>query len=127
MGEACSRGSRSDDSEQGSRGSCRKIASHTGIQYNLVMSEGRFDPAKDAANREKHKLPLAFGDRIFDDENHLVLPSIRETDGESRFKVVGEVDGKLFTGVFTWRNDLPRFISVRRSNKGEERAYHSAG
>ena len=91
------------------------------------MSEGRFDPAKDAANREKHKLPLAFGDRIFDDENHLVLPSIREADGESRFKVIGEVDGKLFTGVFTWRNDLPRFISVRRSNKGEERAYHSAG
>lgn len=91
------------------------------------MSEGRFDPAKDATNREKHKLPLAFGDRIFEDENHLVLPSIREIDGEARFKVIGAVDGKLFTGVFTWRNDLPRFISVRRSNKGEERAYYSAG
>jgi uncharacterized protein len=28
------------------------------------MTEDRFDPAKDAVNREKHKLPLAFGDRI---------------------------------------------------------------
>jgi uncharacterized DUF497 family protein len=27
--------------------------------------------------------------------------------------------------VFTWRDELPRFISVRRSNNGEERAYHS--
>lgn len=91
------------------------------------MSESRFDPAKDAINREKHKLPLAFGERIFADGDHLILPSIREIDGEERFKVIGAVDGKLFTGVFTWRNDLPRFISVRRSNKGEERAYHSAG
>ncbi|SOC83070.1 hypothetical protein SAMN05421890_1514 [Ensifer adhaerens] len=91
------------------------------------MSESRFDPAKDAINREKHKLPLAFGERIFEDGEHLILPSIREIDGEARFKVIGTVEGKLFTGVFTWRNNLPRFISVRRSNKGEERAYHSAG
>ncbi|HZG29015.1 MAG TPA: BrnT family toxin [Ensifer sp.] len=91
------------------------------------MSESRFDPAKDAINREKHKLPLAFGERIFEDGDHLILPSIREIDGEARFKVIGAVEGKLFTGVFTWRNNLPRFISVRRSNKGEERAYHSAG
>lgn len=91
------------------------------------MSESRFDPAKDAINREKHKLPLAFGERIFEDGDHLILPSIREIDGEARFKVIGTVEGKLFTGVFTWRNNLPRFISVRRSNKGEERAYHSAG
>ncbi len=32
------------------------------------MTEDRFDPAKDAVNREKHKLPLAFGDRNFADD-----------------------------------------------------------
>ena len=89
--------------------------------------ENRLDPTKDAINREKHGLPLAFGDRIFEDEDHLIIPTIRPEDGEERFKVVGDVDGKLFTGVFVWRGDLPRFISVRRSNKGEERAYRSAG
>ena len=83
----------------------------------------RFDPAKDAANREKHKLALSFGDRIFEDDLHIIVPTIREEDGELRFKVIGLVDGKLHTGVFTWRNDQPRLISVRRSNKGEERAY----
>jgi uncharacterized DUF497 family protein len=90
------------------------------------MTEDRFDPAKDLANREKHKLPLTFGDRIFEDESHLIIPSVRELDGEERFKVVGIVEEKLFTGVLVWRGDLPRFISVRRSNKGEEQAYHSA-
>lgn len=84
------------------------------------MTGDRFDPAKDEANREKHGLPLAFGERIFADHNHLIIPSLREIDGEERFKVVGLVSGKLFTGVFTWRDDAPRFISVRRSNRGEE-------
>ncbi len=91
------------------------------------MTHDRFDPAKDAANREKHKLPLAFGDRLFEDDNHLILPSTRAIDGEERFKVIGIVGDRVFTGVFVWRDDLPRFISVRRSNTGEERAYHSAG
>lgn len=87
----------------------------------------RFDPAKDAANLEKHGLSLAFGDQIIADAAHLVLPSVRPLDGEERFKVIGSVGGKLFTGVFfAWRRDHPRFISVRRSNSGEERAYHSA-
>ncbi|WP_288142938.1 hypothetical protein [Mesorhizobium sp.] len=43
-----------------------------------LMTEDRFDPAKDAVNREKHKLPLAFGDRIFADDNHLISPRSRD-------------------------------------------------
>lgn len=88
--------------------------------------ESSFDPSKDAVNREKHGLSLAFGNQIFEDENHLIIPSIRPEDREQRFKVVGLVDEKLFTAVFTWRDDMPRFISVRRSNSGEERAYRSS-
>lgn len=88
--------------------------------------ENRFDPAKDKANREAHDgLSLAFGFEIMKDPDHIILPSIREIDREERFKAVGLVAGKLFTGVFTWRDDQPRFISVRRSNRNEERAYHS--
>ena len=63
---------------------------------------------------------------FFEDDDHLILPSLRQEDGEERFKVIGSVDGKLYTGVFVWRDDLPRFISVRRSNKGEDRAYRSS-
>lgn len=89
------------------------------------MSFDRFDPNKDAINREKHQLSLTFGDRIFEDDHYLVIPSIREIDGEERFKVVGLVNDKLFSGIFVWRGERPRFISVRRSNTGEERAYRA--
>jgi len=92
-----------------------------------VAVTDRFDPGKDALNRQKHGLSLAFGDRLFEDGNHLVIPSIRAVDNEERFKVVGQVGNRLFTGVFVRRNDAPRFISVRRSNAGEERAYRSDG
>jgi uncharacterized DUF497 family protein len=87
----------------------------------------RFDPSKDAINQAKHGLSLAFGDAIFSDVDHLIIPTVRQEDGEERFKVVGRVGGKLFTAVFVWRGDLPRFISVRRSNEGEKTAYHHSG
>lgn len=85
--------------------------------------EDRFDPEKDAANLAKHGLSLSFGDEIFMDDAHLILPTIRPEDGEERFKAVGRVGEKLFTAVFVWRDDQPRLISVRRSNSSEERAY----
>jgi uncharacterized DUF497 family protein len=91
----------------------------------LFVTQDRFDPAKDAINRQKHNLSLVYGDRIFEDPDHLIIPSIREIDGEERFKVVGAVAAKLFAGVFVWRGDQPRFISVRRSNKGEEKLYRA--
>ncbi|MFA5539337.1 MAG: BrnT family toxin [Gemmobacter sp.] len=63
-----------------------------------AFMQDRFDPAKDAINCEKHKLPPSFGDEIFKDDDHLLIPSIRPQDGEERFKVVGQVGEKLFTG-----------------------------
>ncbi len=89
--------------------------------------KNRFDPAKDEINQERHGLSLAFGDRIFEDADHLVIPTIRAEDNEDRFKAVSLVGEKLFTGGFMWRADVPRFISVRRSNRGEERAHRNPG
>ena len=84
-----------------------------------------FDPAKDAINRAKHHLPLAFGRRIFDDPFHAITETIRLGDEEQRFKLIGEVDGKLFTAIHVWRGHVVRFISVRRSNSSEQRDYNS--
>lgn len=83
-----------------------------------------FDPTKDAINRERHGLSLAFGEQVFDDPQHLVLASIRPIDGEDRFKLIGQVAGKLYTAVHVVRGEVVRFISVRRSNDGEERIYY---
>jgi uncharacterized DUF497 family protein len=82
-----------------------------------------FDPAKDAANREKHGVPLAFGVRIFADPLMVIRSTVRLGDEEERFKAVGRVDGKLWTAIHVWRGETVRMISVRRSNAGEQRDY----
>lgn len=83
----------------------------------------RYDPDKDAVNQRKHGLPLLFGDRIFEDPEHVITPTIREEDGEDRYKVIGVVEGKHYTAVIVWRDQQPRYISVRRSQSSEQRLY----
>lgn len=84
-----------------------------------------FDADKDEINRFKHRLPLAFGKRVFDDPFVTLIPTIRTGDEEERWKAVGYVDGKLHTAVHVWRDDVVRMISVRRSNDSERREYDS--
>ncbi|NYD89536.1 BrnT family toxin [Sphingomonas melonis] len=83
-----------------------------------------FDPAKDVINRAKHGVPLAFGERIFADDNVLLIPSARPEDGEERWKAVGMVGDRLWTAVYVERDQTTRFISVRKSNDAEARGYH---
>lgn len=87
--------------------------------------EFELDSAKDKANQKRHGLSLSFGTRTFEDPDHLIVPTIRKADEEERYKVIGEVGGKLYTAVHVWWGQIVRFISVRRSNASEERAYHS--
>lgn len=84
-----------------------------------------FDLHKDAGNLAKHGVPLRFGARIFSDVHVLIVPTLRADDEEERFKAIGEVDGDVWTTVHVYRGEKVRFISVRRSNAGEQRAYHS--
>ncbi len=85
-----------------------------------------FDTVKDAANLAKHGIGLAFGARIFGDENRIFTPTIRQGDEEERFKLIGMVDGKLYTAIHVWRGPAVRFLSVRRSNASEQRDYDRA-
>lgn len=87
--------------------------------------EIEFDRAKDATNRSKHGVSLAFGARIFDDPDLVIIPTLRIGDEEQRHKAVGMVDGKTFTAVHVWRDGNLRLISVRRSNRNEQRNYDS--
>lgn len=83
-----------------------------------------FDPAKDAANLAKHGVPLVFGTRVFEDVEHVVLPSLRPVDGEDRYKAIGMVEERLWTAVFVERDGVTRLISVRKSNASEQGNYH---
>ena len=82
-----------------------------------------FDPAKDYSNRAKHGVPLAFGARVFDDGDGVIVPTVRIGDEEERFKAIGLVEDKLWTAIHVWRGAVVRMISVRRSNAGEQRDY----
>ena len=85
-----------------------------------------FDPAKDASNRDKHGVSLAFGAMIWDDPASVVVPTTRVEDGELRFRAIGLVEGRCWTAVHVHRGQTVRLISVRRSNDGELRVYDSA-
>ena len=84
-----------------------------------------FDPEKDAANRSKHGVPLAYGQAVFADPDRLIIPTIREADGEDRYKAIGKIGNRLWTVIHIYRGDAVRFVSVRRSNVNEQRAYDS--
>lgn len=84
-----------------------------------------WDEAKNRINREKHG-PDFDAVFTFDWENALVADRTRRGDGEPRFAALGLYAGKIHTVVFTKRDRNIRIISLRRSNRKEERAYESA-
>lgn len=86
--------------------------------------EFAYDPDKDAINLAKHGVSLTFGQRVWDDPDVVVTPTIRVEDGERRFRAIGRVDDRLWTAVHVNRGEVVRLISVRRSNDGEVRTYH---
>jgi uncharacterized DUF497 family protein len=100
-------------------GSCAPYVNHIACRMDI-----EYDADKDEANRFKHRLPLAFGARVFDDDDHVIVASFREEDDEDRYKAIGRVDGKLYTVVHVLRGDVVRLISVRRSNGSEEKRFN---
>lgn len=84
-----------------------------------------WDPAKSDKNQEKHGISFRVATQVFDDPDRRYSDSTRASDGESRALVIGKIsDDRLFTVVFTMRNDVTRIISARRSRHAERRTYH---
>ena len=83
-----------------------------------------WDPAKDAANLQKHGLSFSDAVDIFDGPV-LTLADTRQDYGEDRFLSVGELAGVVvIVVVHTPRNGRTRLISARRANERERRLYH---
>lgn len=88
------------------------------MPYIQKPEDIEFDPAKDAANVEKHGISLA---RAAD----LDLLVFVEDDGfeESRYRVYGLIDDILYCLVATDREHKIRAISLRRAHAKEMRRY----
>lgn len=81
-----------------------------------------YDPAKDAMNRQKHKVSLELATAI-DLNASVVLSDDRRDYGEARFRAYGLIDGRLHMLAFTIRGTAVRAISLRKANKKEVRRY----
>ena len=102
------------------------LKSSRGYPYSSLMTGPmRFDwdDAKAEANEAKHGVPFEYAAAIFLDPNRLDFDASRPEDNEDRRKVVGVIEGRIFTVVYTLRDDVIRLISARRANDQETRRY----
>lgn len=82
-----------------------------------------WDGAKAASNLAKHGVPFAYATRVFLDPQAIDIDASRPGDGERRRKMIGMIEGRVFSVVYTEREDSIRLISARRCNAKEERLY----
>ena len=45
--------------------------------------------------------------------------------GETRIRCLGEIDGRVYVVVYTWRGQNRRIISARKANDREKREYRA--
>jgi len=83
--------------------------------------EFEFDAEKSEANREKHGISFEEAKILWRDLRALEIFARKE--GEVRKALIGRHGGKLWTAIFTRREDKVRIISVRRARKNEEILY----
>jgi uncharacterized protein len=83
--------------------------------------EFEFDPAKSAANLEKHGIDFTQAQQLWQDVTRVEIQA-RTTD-EPRWLVIGRIDGKHWSVVVTYRQGRARIISARRSRKEEVALY----
>jgi uncharacterized DUF497 family protein len=83
--------------------------------------EFAFDPAKSAANLRKHGIDFLAAQALWQDPSLLEIPA--RTSDEERFLVIARLQGKHWSAVITYRQQVIRLISVRRSRPEEVQLY----
>jgi len=83
--------------------------------------EFEFDPAKSASNLEKHGIDFTAIQAIWQDAMRVEIPA--RTVDEPRWLVIGQLEGRHWSVVVTYREDRVRIISARRSRDEEVALY----
>lgn len=92
-------------------------------RYNIHTMLFTFDPDKSAANLLKHGIDFRSAQALWDDPDLIEIPA--RTEDEPRSLVIAMIDGKHWSGVITYRGEVIRIISVRRSRAEEIAIYES--
>ncbi len=88
--------------------------------YNISMKFD-WDPHKNELNRQKHGIDFSSARMLWEDPERIEIEAPYPL--ENRFILVGNINNRLWTAIYTIRNETIRIISVRRSRKGEKKLY----
>jgi uncharacterized protein len=83
--------------------------------------EFEFDSAKSASNLEKHGIDFTAVQALWQDVMRVEIPA--RTVDEARWLAIGQIGGKHWSVVVTYREQRVRIISARRSRKEEVALY----
>ena len=85
-----------------------------------------YDPAKSAANKAKHGIDFIEAQALWRDDGLVETMSKANAADELRFLAIGQIDGRHWTAICTFRGEAIRIISVRRARQEEMGYYDSA-
>ncbi len=80
-----------------------------------------YDKKKSEINKSKHGISLEEAKELW------FVPSVEleaKTIDEPRFMLIGKINGKFYSCIYTIREKAIRLISARRSRKAEEEIYN---
>jgi uncharacterized DUF497 family protein len=83
-----------------------------------------WDESKRRRNLRSHQVDFPDIFPLFDGD-FLERIDDRRDYGETRIRCLGEVNGRVYVVIYTWRGGNRRLISVRKANGREQREYYS--
>ena len=87
----------------------------------MILPAFEWDEAKSRANKVKHGIDFVEAQALWLDRRLVEAPT--RSEAESRSVVVGVIAGRHWSAVVTYRGEVIRLISVRRSRFREVQAY----
>jgi uncharacterized protein len=87
------------------------------------MYSFEFDPSKSESNLEKHGIDFVDAQTIWRDSDFIEV-QVKSGD-EPRSLVLGMIGSKHWSAIITYRSEVIRIISVRRSRESEVALYES--
>lgn len=82
----------------------------------------QWDPKKAKSNLKKHGVTFSDAVTVFTDEFAITIED--DYPDEQRFVTIGvDALSRIIVVVYTWRNDLIRIISARKTTRHERKQY----
>ena len=86
--------------------------------------EFEYDHTKSHGNHAKHGLDFKKAKALWSDPKRVEF--VARFSDEPRLGLVAQFDNRLWTAIFTRREERTRIISVRRARKNEEALYNDS-